>query len=392
MDLLYTEFGKTTTGDGEKQDGQGKACATWTNRSMSYMDKLKIGLSFEGWKIVQTIDKTRSILYDQMIMMDRNALMADETQIYQPVYNIKAIARMAGLLPVTLRAWERRYGIPQPQRGEQGYRYYSEHDLRTLLWIKKKMESGMSISRAVEGLMRLRSVGKDPVMNEMEESREQPISIQAINAQLYEALLNFDEQSAAEVMRRAFGIYLVDQVLIEIVRPTLVRLGEAWHQGEIPIAKEHFATQFFMQHLMSMISASAPPSHNGTIVAACAPGEMHQIGLLILVVMLRWRGWDVIYLGPDLKLERMAEALIPLKPRLLLFSATRKESAILLDNLAELVEQFPEPHPEILVGGQAWQEVEISENVPATVLDMGPTETVAFIERCMQGKQLIGRG
>jgi MerR family transcriptional regulator, light-induced transcriptional regulator len=36
------------------------------------------------------------------------------------------------------------------------------------------------------------------------------------------------------------------------------------------------------------------------IVAACAPGEMHQIGLLMLVVMLRWRGWDVKYLGPDL--------------------------------------------------------------------------------------------
>ena len=204
----------------------------------------------------------------------------EKDSIYHPVYNIKAISRLAGLLPVTLRAWERRYGLPQPQRGDQGYRYYSEHDLRTLLWIKKQMESGMSISRAIEGLVRLRGLGKDPVMNEIEESREQPISIQAINDQLYKALLGFDEQSSAEVMRRAFGIYLVDQVLIEIVKPTLVKLGDAWHSGEIPIATEHFATQFFMQHLMSMISASAPPSHSGRIVAACAPGEMHQIGII----------------------------------------------------------------------------------------------------------------
>ena len=49
-----------------------------------------------------------------------------------PVYNIKAVSRLLGLLPVTLRAWERRYGLPNPIRGDQGYRLYSEHDLCTL--------------------------------------------------------------------------------------------------------------------------------------------------------------------------------------------------------------------------------------------------------------------
>ena len=70
-----------------------------------------------------------------------------------PVYNIKAIAKAVGLLPVTLRAWERRYGLPEPQRGQQGYRLYSEHDLLTLRWLKQQIDTGMSISRAVELLM-----------------------------------------------------------------------------------------------------------------------------------------------------------------------------------------------------------------------------------------------
>ncbi len=324
--------------------------------------------------------------------MQKLRLIVEKDSIYHPVYNIKAISRLAGLLPVTLRAWERRYGLPQPQRGDQGYRYYSEHDLRTLLWIKKQMESGMSISRAIEGLVRLRGLGKDPVMNEIEESREQPISIQAINEQLYKALLGFDEQSSAEVMRRAFGIYLVDQVLIEIIKPTLIKLGDAWHSGEIPIATEHFATQFFMQHLMSMISASAPPSHSGRIVAACAPGEMHQIGILILVAMLRWRGWDVIFLGPDMKLDRMAEALMPIQPRIILFTATRKESVMMLENLADLVEKFPEPRPTVVLGGQAWKEIFIPESVPAVAIDMTPSETVGFIEKMMQETKQIRKG
>lgn len=316
----------------------------------------------------------------------------DDQTFFQPVYNIKAICRLAGMLPVTLRAWERRYGIPKPHRGEQGYRFYSEYDLKTLLWIKKQMESGLSISRAVDGLQRLRSLGKDPVMDDRSHPPEPALSLQALNENLYEALLRIDDQSAAEVMRQAFALYLVDQVLVEIVKPTLVRIGEAWHQGEIPIATEHFATQFFMQHLMSMLSAAAPPSRRGRIVAAGAPGEMHQIGLLMLVVMLRWRGWDVVYLGPDLKLDGMAEAFIPLQPWLLLFTSTLGNPQTFLGEVTKLVEKFPDPQPFVLLGGAAWKDYPLPPEIPAKILDVSPLEAVGWIERWMNENKHIHRG
>ena len=124
---------------------------------------------------------------------------------------------------------------------------------------------------------------------------------------------------------------------MEIVQPTMVELGEAWHRGDLPITVEHFATQFCMQHLNSMMASAASPTREGIIVAACAPGEVHQIGLLSLVVMLRWRGLDVKYLGPDLKLDRMAEALVPLHPKILLFTATLPQNA---QHLEELTKRF----------------------------------------------------
>ena len=86
------------------------------------------------------------------------------------VYNIKAVARLIGLLPVTLRAWERRYGLPNPQRGDQGYRLYSEYDLQTLRWIKNQMDAGLSISRAVDYLTELRQAGKDPAAKPAQQS------------------------------------------------------------------------------------------------------------------------------------------------------------------------------------------------------------------------------
>ena len=79
-----------------------------------------------------------------------------------PSYNIKAVAQMVGLLPVTLRAWERRYGLPSPSRGGQGYRLYSEHDLQTLRWLKQQLEAGMNIGQAAQRLHLLLEANKDP--------------------------------------------------------------------------------------------------------------------------------------------------------------------------------------------------------------------------------------
>jgi MerR family transcriptional regulator, light-induced transcriptional regulator len=305
-----------------------------------------------------------------------------------PVYNIKAVSRLVGLLPVTLRAWERRYGLPNPERGEQGYRLYSEQDVRTLRWLKAQVENGWSIGRAVDYLNELRASGYDPVSDLSYQPRPAPVeaaspSLKGLADQLLEALLHFDEPTALEVMRQGFALYSIDQVLMQVVRPTLVTLGDAWHRGELPIAVEHYATQFCMQHLMSMMAAAAPPSHPGTIIAACAPGEMHQVGLLMLVVMLRWRGWDVKYLGPDLPLDRLEEALRPIRPQILMFTANRVETAEKLEQLPAILEKLPPPHPVIVLGGQAFQRIRLSEKVSAVYMNAAPTETVKQIEGLM---------
>lgn len=306
-----------------------------------------------------------------------------------PVYNIKAVSRLVGLLPVTLRAWERRYGIPRPRRGNQGYRLYSEYDVRTLRWLKTQSDSGLSIGRAIDYLNELRTNGRDPVT---EPAYEAPAYTAHANSpspdilkdQLFEALERFDEPAALEAMRRAFALYSVDQVLLQVIQPVLVDLGEAWHRGELPIAVEHYATQFCMQHMMSMLSAAALPVHPGTIIAACAPGEQHQVGLLMLVIMLRWRGWDVKYLGPDLPLDQFAEAVHPMRPQILMFSATRMETAEKLAPLPEILEGFTKPHPILILGGQGFQTARLPENLPAVYLHASPLETIQRIEEIMR--------
>src|SRR5579884_1558535 len=66
-----------------------------------------------------------------------------------PLFNTKAVVHQTGVPAPTLRAWERRYGILSPHRGENDYRLYSERDIATVAWLRQRVESGMTISQAI---------------------------------------------------------------------------------------------------------------------------------------------------------------------------------------------------------------------------------------------------
>lgn len=304
-----------------------------------------------------------------------------------PIYNIKAVSSMLDLLPVTLRAWERRYGLPTPHRGKQGYRLYSPYDVRLLRWLKQQNDTGMSIGQAVKYLNELRNEGNDPAKEKNQQQEKtgetvNQVSLEILSRHFQQHLMNYQNENASEILRRAFSIYNVDQVLTEVVQATLVRIGDAWHKGEIPIAVEHFATQFCEQHLMGMFYSSSVPTREGTIFAACAPGEMHQIGILSLVVMLRWRGWDVKYFGQNLSLERILETLNVLKPNTLLFTATTKESALSLKPLGSILEKYPFERPLIFLGGMAFQNYpELGKFISAEIINFSPSKNIDLIEK-----------
>src|ERR1043165_8872226 len=66
-----------------------------------------------------------------------------------PVFNTKAVARETGVPADTFRAWERRYGMPRPQRTTGGHRLYSERDIAIIRWLRDRTEQGVNISHAV---------------------------------------------------------------------------------------------------------------------------------------------------------------------------------------------------------------------------------------------------
>ncbi|MHA2939660.1 MerR family transcriptional regulator [Vibrio sp. RC27] len=67
----------------------------------------------------------------------------------EAVYAIREVSELTGVKPVTLRAWQRRYNLIQPQRTDKGHRLYSQQDVDKVNEIQRWLAKGVSIGRVV---------------------------------------------------------------------------------------------------------------------------------------------------------------------------------------------------------------------------------------------------
>jgi len=81
-----------------------------------------------------------------------------------------------------------------------------------------------------------------------------------------------------------------------VIAPWLVLVGERWERGELSVGHEHFATAAVRARLERTL-AEPRGAVRGRAVLACAPGEQHELGLLMLACLLRADGWEIVYLG-----------------------------------------------------------------------------------------------
>lgn len=275
-----------------------------------------------------------------------------------PVYTIKTVVLETGIAPATLRAWERRYGVLSPGRSDGGYRLYSERDIATLRWLKNQVDAGVSISRAVALLEIRRQAGEAP---EFEVERPGPTAPAetarcpgAIVDELVDALNSFQEAQAEAILTEAFALYPVDVVAEEIIAPTLVQIGEGWHRGEVSVVQEHFATAFLRRRLTSLFDAYPQPSSGPLAITGSAPSEWHDIGILMVSLALRRRGWRVIYLGQNVPVEHLLNEVRKLKPEMLCLSAATADAAAALTDVHAQVAALPDPRPRLVFGGGAF--------------------------------------
>jgi methanogenic corrinoid protein MtbC1 len=193
------------------------------------------------------------------------------------------------------------------------------------------------------------------------------------------------------VLSEAFSIYPFEYVLLELVQPAMVEVGERWHRGTINVAVEHFATQFVRRKLASLLSLFEGTGHRAIIVMGCAPSELHDLGALLSALFLVRRGWHVIYLGPQIPLFDLLEAVRSLKPDLVCLSAATMDTAVELIPVARaLRDAFPQVH--FGYGGRVFNlNPDLRHSIPGTFLGHDAGEVADTVGRLLaRGSALAG--
>jgi methanogenic corrinoid protein MtbC1 len=286
-----------------------------------------------------------------------------------PIYNPQAVVQLTGVPAPTFRAWERRYGVPHPARLPGGQRLYSEADVALIRWLHERTADGMTISRAVR-LLEARRV--EPASQPAPESRSFP----QLQADLLERLLAFDAPGAERVMGEALALYPLEDVCLELFQPALVEIGERWHQGTLSVAAEHFATHLIGNKLAALLQVYLGSERGQPVLLACATGELHEVGLLLVALFLARRGWAIVFLGASVPAVDLQSAVQRLRPSLVILSATTEETARQLVEAAEMLEALPTPRPLIGYGGRVFDDDSaLRDTIPGTYL--GPDARAA---------------
>lgn len=257
-----------------------------------------------------------------------------------PMYNLKVVVAETGIKPDTVRAWERRYGLPHPQRTKGKHRLYSQRDLETIKWLQSRLAEGMSISRAVKLWHSLEEEGQNPLYAYGEKAPQGTAvsirggRIEELRQEWIDAVHQFNETAAERVLAQAFALYPPEIVCIQLLMQGLATIGNQWYSGEATVQQEHFASALAMRRLHTLLAAAPPPTRRERIIVACPPHEDHTFAPLLLALMLRYRGWDVIFLGADVPRERLENMLDKVHPNLILLTAQQLHTAASLLEMA----------------------------------------------------------
>jgi MerR family transcriptional regulator, light-induced transcriptional regulator len=243
---------------------------------------------------------------------------------------IGELSRRTGVAPELLRAWERRYGLLHPARSDGGFRLYSDADERRVELMRQYLREGLAAAEAARLAL---EDADDRALRQADDGRTE---LEAGAARLRAALDAFEEKAAQEALDALFAAFTVETVLRVVLLPYLAELGVRWSAGEATVAQEHFASNLIRGRLLG-IGRGWDGGDGPRAVLACAPGELHDLGLIAFGLTLNRRGWRITYLGPDTPVDSLVDAAGRLEPDLVVVTATTKRRLTpLMETLRDL--------------------------------------------------------
>jgi excisionase family DNA binding protein len=219
--------------------------------------------------------------------------------------------------------------------------------------------------------------------------RPRPTGPAPSRSRLQARLVAGDETGAWSLLESALASDMTpEDVLLELVAPTLRAIGTRWERGQLSIADEHRASAVAAR-LISRLGArfARRGVKRGTVILAAPSGERHGAPVAIAANLLRWRGFDVVELGADTPPEALAETVRSEPDLVAVGMACTTDGTSRAARRAISLVRRSSPDVPILLGGAAISDVKQARELGADVFTGGRAdEVVRAVEDLVNNK------
>lgn len=213
----------------------------------------------------------------------------------QHLYSIKDLENLSGVKAHTIRIWEKRYALLNPERTDTNIRVYSERSLTKLLNVAFLNKNGYKISKIAE----LKPEEIDAKVESLAAAENlHNYAIQDLKL----SMMQFDYALFNQTYQRLIRKSNFRDVMYQTFIPFLEELGLLWQSGTISPANEHFISNLIKQKILlhiERLKSDTAIHDNVEFVLFLPDNEIHDIGLLFLNFELLLHGFKTIYLGPS---------------------------------------------------------------------------------------------
>jgi DNA-binding transcriptional MerR regulator len=217
-------------------------------------------------------------------------------------FNIKNLENLSGIKAHTLRIWEKRYNLLEPERTDTNIRRYSLESLKKLLNITLLYNHGFKISR-------IASLNVDEIPKLVRsialKSNSEQVSINAFKL----AMINFDYELFDINFDEILQNHDFEYCFMQIFMPLMRELGILWQTGAISPSHEHFITNLVKQkiHLQTESLQRNKFSNDDLpiFVLFLPENEIHELGILYLNYLILSKGFRTIFLGQSLQISSL---------------------------------------------------------------------------------------
>ena len=162
--------------------------------------------------------------------------------------NISEVCQQTGVAAVTLRAWERRYGLIKPKRTPKGHRLYSKANIQEIMKIVSWLNRGVAISKVTD----LLAAAKTPVQVNTEEE-----SWQEVKQELLSTLIGLKQRSLNPLLDKLNKSIPFEGLCKKVYQPLLRQLMERWQSEPLGYELEQQIWQQCWQRQITLMTLRA---------------------------------------------------------------------------------------------------------------------------------------